>query len=517
MTDKIESIKEDIINIFRNGGIKADAARYISEKVGLGRTQSQEWARRIYDECRVFGSAEEDTQKDVSYSDETPEEYQHVEPKLNTDLEFSDKYVYNKDKDDYLFLLEKRFGKNLILSGEVVRNLVKNYSNYDGNPDSINQVSIRYGIPRNYLVYILKVLGITHDSLPFTSEDYEERDEDELLEEYISGKKFALNQKIQKKDWKTTKENARKWDEFVLGKYNPFLDAIDSWKPEPSIESISGRFENTEYEYDDNNVFLCVLTDTHIGELTKNSWEGKTFNTEKAVQNIISYIMQIDRKLSEKKYFPSTCKLVIMGDILNSFVDGMTRRGTKLHNDIINAELYKVGLDTIIAFVDAMRQIFKTVDISCVKGNHDSDLIWAVYYAASRFFETNSQIQWNISDYWLDSFKINQCYFIYTHGKDDVNHIALPKANSKKFESFVQSLLLSKVKELVDVESKYFISGHLHSYEQIELNDFEFIQVPASVNADDFSEGLGFRSKARQNCFVVGQKNIEEILHFYFD
>jgi predicted phosphodiesterase len=508
MSNKIESIKEDIIEIYKNGGIKADAARFISKKIGLGRTQSQEWARRIYDECRVFGSAEEDntdTEKESVISEEK-----------ESDLEFSDQYVYNKEDDTYIFLLDKRFGKNIKVKGEQIRALIDNYSNYDDNPDTLNQVAIKYSIPRKYLIHILKILAITHDSLPITPEEYVEEDVDDLKERLITGKKFTLSQKLQKEDWKETKNAARKWNEFAYGKLNPFETALETWNPKP-LEGVSGRFDNAEYEYDENKVFLCVLTDTHIGELTKNSWEGKTFNTEKAVQNIISYIMQIDQKLSEKKYFPSKCKLVIMGDILNSFVDGMTRRGTQVSNDIINAELYKVGLDTIIAFVDAMRQIFKTVDISCVKGNHDSDLIWAVYYAASRFFETNDQITWKISDYWLDSFKINQCYFIYTHGKDDVNHIALPKSNSKKFESFVQSLLLSKVKELVDVESKYFISGHLHSYEQIELNDFEFIQVPASVSADEFAEGLGFRSKARQNCFVVGQKNIEEILHFYFE
>jgi hypothetical protein len=61
MTKDINSIKDGIIEIFQNGGIKADAARYIREKIGLGRSQSQEWAKRIYNECLVFGSAEEDT------------------------------------------------------------------------------------------------------------------------------------------------------------------------------------------------------------------------------------------------------------------------------------------------------------------------------------------------------------------------------------------------------------------------------------------------------------------------
>ena len=89
--------------------------------------------------------------------------------------------------------------------------------------------------------------------------------------------------------------------------------------------------------------------------------------------------------------------------------------------------------------------------------------------------------------------------------------------NKPKLESFIQSLLLNRVEELVGIKSKYFITGHLHSYVHEEMNDFEYIRVPSSVTADEFAESLGFMTKARQNCFIVGQNHIEDTLHFYFD
>ena len=510
MTNDIKSIKEDIVEIFQNGGIKADAARYIREKLGLGKTQSKEWAKRIYEECLLFGSAEEDTQEVVEEIveedfDDTPE------GSTESDLEFSNKYIYNKDDDTYLFLLEKRFGKNIIVKGDRVRGIISNYSNYDDQPESINQVSIKYEVPRKYLLQILKILGITHDSLPFTPEEIVDNDVDDLKEKCITGKRFALNQKLQKEGWKATKEDARKWNEFVIGKYNPFVDAIDTWTP-PVIPSLPDSVEKPTNE----KVFLCVLTDTHIGELTKNCWSGKVFNTQKAVENILNYVTQIQGKLNDWKTVPANCKLVIMGDILNSCVDGETRRGTKLHNDIVNGDMFKIGLDVIITFVSSLKQIFQTVNISCVNGNHDSFMIGAVYYSASRYFEEVQDIVWNISDYWLDSFKVNDCYFIYTHGKDDVNHVGLPNTK-QKLESFVQSLLLKRVEDLVGIKSKYFITGHLHSFVHEEMNDFEYIRVPSLVTADDFAESLGFMTKARQNCFIVGQNHIEDTLHFYFE
>ena len=515
MTKGMKSIKDDIVQIFQNGGIKADAARYISEKLGLGKTQSKEWAKHIHDECCVFGVAEfdENLQNDLnsSYDEGIGDYLETTETETETDLEFSDKYVYNKNDDVYLFLLEKKFGKNIVIKGDRIRGLITNYSNYDENPESINEVSTKYEIPRKYLLQILKILGITHDSLPFTPEQIVEEDVDILKDKCISGKRFALNQKLQKEGWKATNDDARKWNEFLVGKYNPFVDAIDTWSA-PKLQTLP----NLSNPKTNTNVFVCILTDTHIGELTKNCWTGNTFNTEKAVDNILNYVNQIRDKLDTWVSVPSKCKLVIMGDILNSCVDGMTRRGTKLHNDVVNGDMFKVGLDVIITFVSSLKQMFNVVDISCVNGNHDSFMIGAVYYSASKYFEQNDKIIWNISDYWLDSFKVNNCYFIYTHGKDDVNHIGLPNTRPK-LESFVQSLLLKRVEDLVGIQSKYFITGHLHSYVHEEMNDFEYIRVPSSVTADEFAESLGYMTKARQNCFVVGQNHIEDTLHFYFE
>tara|TARA_R110000765_G_scaffold7963_4_gene26067 strand:+ start:78128 stop:79657 length:1530 start_codon:yes stop_codon:yes gene_type:complete len=509
MRKEIDNIKGDIISIYEEGGfdsygIKTQAAKYIMEKTGLKKTAAKDWAKRIYDECLALGSVE------------IIQEVEEVETEevFETDLEFTKDYIYNKEDDNYVFLLQKQVGRNVILDGTTIRSFIKNYSNYSGDTLTLNKIALRYGISKEVVQNIFRILKITHDSLPITPEELEEKSVEEIRDETLDNKRFVLHQEIQKQDWKQTEADAKKWNRMIVGKYNPFVEAIEDWTP-PSIANFSPN-EITAGR-DDSKTFMCVLTDTHIGELTKESWEGKTFNTPKAIANILSYLTQMHDKLQERTVVPSDCKLVIMGDILNSFVDGMTRRGTKLHNDVINGDLYKIGLDVIITFVRTLREMFPTVSISCVKGNHDSDLVYAVYYAASRYFENTTGIDWKISTLFIDSFKINNCYFIYSHGKDDEYHVSIPKTTSKNFESFVQSLLLAKIEDIIGVKSKYFLSGHLHSYQHNELNDFEQIQVPASVNADGYAEALGYRSKARQNCFIVGQDYIEETLHFFFD
>lgn len=509
MNKKVLSLKDTIINMYSNGSIKAEVSRFIEEKTGLGNRQSNRWAKRIYDEYCLF---EENESKQINlFNDE--EEFDDVKD-IDSDLEFSDRYVYNKDDKTYLFLLEKKYGKNVKLSEPIVKSIIKNYSNYDDDPKTINEIANRHAIPRNILIEILKILGITHDSIPITPEEINEKEIDDIAEECIENKKFALYQKLQKDDWKQTKIDAKKWNEFIIGKYNPFCEFIESWIP-PKY-----NFDVTKSKYDvssdNDDIFLCVLTDTHIGELTKNTFTGDTFDSQKAVANIFSYLSQIEKKLLQRKNLPKQCKLLLMGDILNSCVDGYTKKGTKLHNDLINEELFNLGLDVIVCFVEGLLDIFGRIDVHTAKGNHDSFLIQSLYYACEKYFEKNPNIQWDISKYWINSFRVNNSYFIYTHGKDDENHISLPKNTGKNLESYVQSLLLSKVHELVGVKGKYFITGHLHSFEHIEKNDFEFIQVPASVNADDYAESLGYRTKARQNCFIIGDDYIDETMHFYF-
>lgn len=509
MNKTINDIKQDVFAIYETGGIKADASRFIRSELGLKETQSKHWAKILYEEYEdLLGGGGDVDEGEKSESLES-------EPKtVDNDLEYQDKYVYDKEKDKYIFLLENRLGKNMVLDGCVVRSMVKNYSNFDDTPLTINEVSVRYKIPRNYLLYILKILGVTHDSLPFTPEDYQDRDPDELVKEAITEKRFSVHQKIQRQFWKDTKESAKKWDEFVVGKFNPFVEAINNWSPPEFPSVVSSNKKKPSGKTDDT--LLVVLTDTHIGKLTKNSWNGEVFDTHVAVDNIFSYLSQIEEELDERKTRITKCKLVLMGDILNSCIDGKTRHETELTNDIINEDMFRVGLDVVVSFITGLNGMFDNIDIHCVKGNHDSIMIYGVYYAALKYFEKNDAVNWHISDYWLDSFRINDCYFIYTHGKDDKHRTSLPKNRGKNLESYIQSLLLSKLHELQNIDSKYFITGHLHSYEHVEMNDFDFIQVPASVNADSYEDGLGYRQNAKQNAFVVGKGHIKNTLHFRF-
>ena len=160
--------------------------------------------------------------------------------------------------------------------------------------------------------------------------------------------------------------------------------------------------------------------------------------------------------------------LVCLGDILNSCLDGATRKGTKLDNDIINENMFDVGLDVLVSFISGLKEIFGTVEVRCTKGNHDGILAYAMYKACEKFFENDDSVSVDVTKKYIDYFRVNNNFFLYTHGATDTVRTSLPKGKDK-LQSFVQSLLLKKTNELVGVQGKYILSGHTHSFEHIEF------------------------------------------------
>jgi hypothetical protein len=214
-------------------------------------------------------------EEDNNETNDSPFE-KKVEKELENDLAYKDDYVYNKADDKYVFLLHKSLGKNVVLDGSVIRGIAKTYTNYDEEPATINETALKYRVPRNVLIQVLRILGITHDAIPFTPEEVLKREEEDLVDEYINDKMFSLHQKIQKRDWKKTKEDAKNWNSFITGHVDPITDYLDNWTP-PKVKYVSTHQKRDKKASD--KTFLTVLTDTHIGELTENAFDGQKYDT----------------------------------------------------------------------------------------------------------------------------------------------------------------------------------------------------------------------------------------------
>lgn len=430
-----------------------------------------------------------------------------------TGLKFTKKYVYNKEDDKYVMYLKAANG-NIVLSGDTVRGIVKNYSNWCGEEHSINELCRNYKIPRAYFNELRDVLELTHDSEPITKEELLERDVEEIAEDLLQQKRFQLHQEFQKRSWEQTEEAASKWFKMQEGVYNPFTNFLNSWKPEKYTPvKYSGPVKKAKSS---RKALLVGLSDVHFGSKSspKDSYRNKGYSTEEAAACIESYAASIKDIVEERNYTFDECVLTSLGDILHTTGQGFTTKGTMLVHDCVKEEQFNAAFDSILKLLMNLLSLFPKVHVKSVKGNHNDFGDYILFKALEFYFRTEKRMTFDVfqSDHGL--FKINKCLFIISHGYSAEYKGRIPSAGKGR-ESYIANLFLSKPETLLDVNQKVLLTADQHHLEMREYAEFEHYMLSTTVRGDKHSEAMGLNNKPRQSCFVVADEGIKEIVYCY--
>jgi hypothetical protein len=402
----------------------------------------------------------------------------------NTALKFTEKYIYNKEDDKYVIYL-KAASSNVVLSGDVVRGIKENYSNWCGEKNSINQLSRNYKIARNYMVEILRALGITHDSEPVTNEELLDKTVDVITNDLLQKKKFKLHQEFQKRSWKDTEEAASKWFRFQEGVYDPFINFLEGWEP-PKHTPVKYTGPNTKKN--NNKTLLVGLSDVHFGAKTNSneSYRSKGYSTQEAVECIETYAESIKQIVQDRNYGFSECVLTSLGDILHTTGGGFTTKGTPLVHDCIKEEQFNFAFNSIVKFIDNLLSLFPSVKVKSVKGNHNDVGDYILFEALKAYYRTDDRIFFDNFQADHGLFKIENCLFIISHGYSAEYRGRLP-ASGKARESYVANLFLSKPQELIGITQKVLITADQHHLEMKEYAEFEHYMLSTPVRGDKHS------------------------------
>jgi hypothetical protein len=427
-------------------------------------------------------------------------------------LKFTEKYVYNKEDDKYVLYLRAANG-NVVLPGDVVRGIKENYSNWCGNDHTINQVCRNYRIPRNYLVEILRILGITHDSEPITDEQLKERDVTEVANDILQKKKFQLYQEFQKRSWKDTEEAAAKWFKLQEGVLDPFVGFIEGWTP-PQQKPVS--YTGPTKYHSKQKALLVGLSDVHFGAKTnsKESYRNKGYSSAEARECIEKYARDIREIVQDRNYSFNECVLASLGDILHTTGSGVTTKGTVLVHDCIKEEQFTIAFDSIVYLINTLLSLFPTVRIESVKGNHNDFGDWVLFKTLESYYRTEERISFDVFQADHGLFKVNNTLFIVSHGYSAEYKGRLP-ASGKARESYVANLFLSKPEALIGVNQKVLLTADQHHLEMREYAEFEHYMLSTTVRGDKHSEAMGLNNIARQSCFVVDSNGISEVVYCY--
>jgi hypothetical protein len=425
-------------------------------------------------------------------------------------IQTKQKYTFNENTQKYIFHTQEKFGRNVVLGSKKVNTIIELYSNYDKIPHTMGDISKKLGIPKAVVESIIKAMGITHDTIPFSQERIEESDVDILVDEMLDNKSFQINQKFEKLDWKRTQEDAIKWREFTQLNVNPFNNFIENWVPPKYTPLKVPSFKNAKSD----KVFVAVLSDLHFGSFAnaKYMFNREGWTTQDTVKAVDKYAQQIVEEVADRKTSFNRCVVVGLGDLIHSML-GKTARGTELKYDVIREEQFDYALNSLLTFLTRMVEIFETVECHDVGGNHHYELDMALFRALDLYFKSDKRITFTHYSTRPAAFRIDNTLIMMDHGADSVERTYVPTGG--KVEKHVNNILMNNVHLLDGVNTRLFIQGDKHHFEHLEFATFEYIMFGTIVGSDEHAATNNWYNRARQSCMVLDKNGLREIIHIY--
>jgi hypothetical protein len=429
----------------------------------------------------------------------------------NETIQTKQKYTFNENTQKYVFHSQEKFGRNVVLGSKKVNTIIELYSNYDKFPHTMGDISKKLGIPKAVIEFIIKAMGITHDTIPFSQEKIEESDVDVLVDEMLDNKSFQINQKFEKLDWKRTQEDATKWREFTQLNVNPFKNFIENWVPPKyvPIKTVNKVKSSSQQE------LIVGCSDWHYGLFAHERYlyNQKEWNIDETEKSVANYAEQLKEYISQKDF--KKLNVCFMGDLSHTLT-GETDKGTKLEAHPIGEEQLERAFNSMVAFVNELLSVHNNIQVYACSGNHSALGDYVLVKMLALYFRSDSRISFIITNKRFVTFKIEQNLFVVEHGYSSVSRDRLP-APGKGRETYVNNIILSKPEDLEGIKRNYYLSGDQHHTESYEMTNFEGYMFSTLVRGCRHADNSGYKSRPRQSCLTVDKQGVKEFVHFYFD
>ena len=286
--------------------------------------------------------------------------------------------------------------------------------------------------------------------------------------------------------------------------------------PEPVIVNLPDiKITPLALEHDDKNegeeVFVSMISDIHGGLKTS------TYNPDVFVERLNIYKKFIINIALEHRKMRPIRKLVI--PMLGDIVQGQ-QIGTQMlveEAGIIGAEkqIYDLLLPNITEFVINLLQIFETIEIYGVEGNHGNinkrretltkQSNWDTIFYRSLAMALSKQDRVKVEpevDTWWKVVNINNWNFFLTHLDKIMSYHGVPWYGlSARGSNWKQSMSLK------DVHFDYILGGHFHTPNYLHNNGVPVLINGTFVSDSDFPlSRMGLMDVPQQVAFFVSKK-----------
>ena len=383
-------------------------------------------------------------------------------------------YVYDQDVDTYKTYIQQAKGW-VTTTGEAHRAIIQWYSNWDGAPVSLNGVSRRTGLPRNWVVGYLKSHNITHDSAPFSAEDVARRGVDELAQDALALKFGALATRTEELGARELHKAATKWWDFELSVLTKIREWIGENVPEYQVPKL--RLNKAPRPY----TVVTSATDFHWGmrAIETCSGKGNVYDRNIARQRLMSTTEDLLGRLPGN---PERIIVAVGSDWFH--VDGpgpeaRTTRGTPQDVDGLPLEIMLTGCELQREHIDILSQV-APVTVVLMSGNHDRHNSHALLLYLSAAYENNERVE-VVKEHTMRVYQmVGNTLVCFTHG------------DTAKVKDLGPIMSKERRKEWGQASHHVAIGGHLHHQRVQEIAGIRHYLLPSLAGTDAWHAGQGY-------------------------
>ena len=392
------------------------------------------------------------------------------------------KYWYDETRDLYVVHLASR-KHPIAIKGEIWAAIKDAYSNWSGSPASINEIARKFGMSRRTVQELLRCMGNTHDSSPWTDEELHKEKESILVEDLLRRKEERILIKAERDNWDRIKADAIKWQLFnrnVLSKLEATMQQPYQ-VPKLRIAKSDRRF-----------VAVVSPTDFHHGKYSDDFEVGEQDNRQLQRQRLLN---SADRVLSDvaRHGKPERILVGLGSDWFNIDNDlGSTTSGTPQDCDGNPSEILATGCQLMVEYLDCLRQVAPVTAV-LMSGNHDRILGVALmmYLAAWYRDAPDVQIKQNSAS--------PRAYLEYGQNLLCFNHGDLVT----KTTDLARLAAVDKPREWGRCAHKMVFTGHLHGLKLEEDRGFTRMQLPSLSGKDRWHDRHGYVGNRKQLAAVL--------------
>lgn len=395
-------------------------------------------------------------------------------------------YWFDASRNVYVVHLPSRKSP-LVIAGDKWASIREAYSNWSGSPQSVNELSRKFGMARRTVIELLRCMGTTHDSAPWTEEELSREGEGVLVDDLLRRKEEKILVAAERASWNKVKEDANKWRNLNAAVLEKLAKALPKAYTVPKL-----TLPETSRQY----VAVVSPTDFHHGKYSDDFEVGEKDNREMQRQRLIHATKQILMDVTRHGR-PEQILIGIGSDFFNIDTDHKTTTdGTPQDVDGNPAEILATGCRLMVEYIDLLRQV-APVQAVLMSGNHDRLLGMMLLLYLGAWYRDMPDVKVNVT-----SASPRQ-YVEYGNNLLCFHHADLvPKTND-----LARLAATERPREWGRCGHKMVFTGHLHATKVEEDRGFTRFQLPSLSGTDRWHHRHGYIGNKKQLAAVLVDKH----------